>query len=113
MRAVLARGSIPLSSATMNTSGLELRPSRQPSTSRARETRRFLATKPGRLNLSSRQPTPPGWVEIQNVPFGPAWHSRRPQGRMPRIQRYIETCNESALVRKWSYAIHRGELLAA
>jgi transposase len=87
---------------------------------RSRETRRFLATKPGRFEFIFT-PTHASWLNWVEIFFSKmsrsVLHGIRVASKdelCDRIQRYIETCNECPLVPKWSYGIHRDqELLAA
>jgi transposase len=87
---------------------------------RSRETRRFLATKPGRFEFIFT-PTHASWLNWVEIFFSKMSRSVLRGIRVAskdelceRIQRYIETCNECPLVPKWSYGIHRDqELLAA
>jgi transposase len=87
---------------------------------RSRETRRFLATKPGRFEFVFT-PTHASWLNWVEIFFSKMSRSVLRGIRVAnkdelrdRIQRYIETCNECPLVPKWSYGIHRDqELLAA
>jgi transposase len=87
---------------------------------RSRETRRFLATKPGRFEFIFT-PTHASWLNWVEIFFSKMSRSVLRGIRVAskdelceRIQRYIETCNECPPVPKWSYGIHRDqELLAA
>jgi transposase len=87
---------------------------------RSRETRRFLATKPGRFEFIFT-PTHASWLNWVEIFFSKMSRSVLRGIRVAskdelcdRIQHYIETCNECPLVPKWSYGIHRDqELLAA
>jgi transposase len=87
---------------------------------RSRETRRFLATKPGRFEFVFT-PTHASWLNWVETYFSKMSRSVLRRIRVTskdelrdRIQRYIETCNECPLVPKWSYGIHRDqESLAA
>ena len=87
---------------------------------RSQETRRFLATKPGRFEFIFT-PTHASWLNWVEIFFSKMSRSVLRGIRVAskdelceRIQRYIETCNECPLVPKWSYGIHRDqELLAA
>jgi len=87
---------------------------------RSRETRRFLATKPGRFEFVFT-PTHASWLNWVETNFSKMSRSVLRRIRVTskdelrdRIQRYIETCNECPLVPKWSYGIHRDqEALAA
>jgi transposase len=87
---------------------------------RSRETRRFLAAKPGRFEFVFT-PTHASWLNWVEIYFFKMSRSVLRRIRVTskdelrdRIQRYIEICNECPLVPKWSYGIHRGqESLAA
>jgi transposase len=87
---------------------------------RSRETRRFLATKPGRFEFVFT-PTHASWLNWVEIYFSKMSRSVLRRIRVTskdelrdRIQRYIEICNECPLVPKWSYGIHRDqESLAA
>jgi transposase len=87
---------------------------------RSRETRRFLATKPGRFELVFT-PTHASWLNWVETYFSKMSRSVLRRIRViskeqlrDRIQRYIETGNECPLASKWSYCIHRDqESLAA
>ena len=87
---------------------------------RSRETRRFLAAKPGRFEFVFT-PTHASWLNWVEIYFSKMSRSVLRRIRVTskdelrdRIQRYIEICNECPLVPKWSYGIHRDqESLAA
>jgi transposase len=87
---------------------------------RSRETRRFLATKPARFEFVFT-PTHASWLNWVETFFSKMARSVLRRIRVTskdelrdRIRRYIETCNQSPQVPKWSYGIHRDqELLAA
>jgi transposase len=80
---------------------------------RSRETRRSLATKPGRFEFVFT-PTHASWLNWVETYFSKMSRSVLRRIRVTskdelrdRIQRYIETCNECPLGPKWSYGIHR------
>ena len=82
---------------------------------RSRETRRFLATKPGRFELVFT-PTHASWLNWVETYFSKMSRSVLRRIRVTskeelreRIQRYIEIGNECPLVPKWSYGIHRDQ----
>jgi transposase len=87
---------------------------------RSRETRRFLATKPGRFELVFT-PTHASWLNWIETFFSKMARSVLRRIRVTskdelrdRIRRYIEICNEAPILPKWSYGIHHDqELLAA
>jgi hypothetical protein len=87
---------------------------------RSRETQRFLASKPGRFELIFT-PTHASWLNWVETYFSKMARSVLRHIRVTskgelsdRMRRYIETCNQSPIVPKWSYGIHRDqELLAA
>ena len=80
---------------------------------RSRETRHFLASKPGRFELVFT-PTHASWLNYVETFFskaraiGAATHPGRQQGRNWLIairRRYIETCNAIPLFPIWRYGI--------
>jgi len=86
----------------------------------SRETRRFLATMPGRFELifTPKHASWLNWVEIffskmaRSVLRGMRVTSKAELA--DRIRRYIELCNKSKIVPKWSYGIsHNPQPLAA
>jgi transposase len=86
---------------------------------RSRETRRFLATKPGRFEFVFT-PTHASWLNWVETFFSKMARSVLRRIRVTsrdelrdRIRRYIETCNKCPLVPKWSYGIHRDQQLLA
>jgi transposase len=85
------------------------------SAQRSRETRRFLATKPGRFEFVFT-PTHASWLNWVEIYFSKMSRSVLRRIRVTskdelrdRIQRYIEICNECPLVPKWSFGIHRDQ----
>jgi transposase len=83
---------------------------------RSRETRRFLATKPGRFEFVFT-PTHASWLNWVETFFSKMSRSVLRRIRVTtkdelrdRMRRYIETCNESPTLPKWSYGIHRDQV---
>jgi transposase len=86
---------------------------------RSRETRCFLATKPGRFEFVFT-PTHASWLNWVEIFFSKMARSVLRRIRVTskdelrdRIRRYIETGNQFPLVPKWSYGIHRQQELHA
>jgi transposase len=84
---------------------------------RSRETRRFLATMPGRFEFVFT-PTHASWLNWVETYFSKMSRSVLRRIRVTskdelreRIGRYIEICNQSPVLPKWSYGIHREQEL--
>jgi transposase len=84
---------------------------------RSRETRRFLATMPGRFEFVFT-PTHASWLNWVETYFSKMSRSVLRRIRVTskdelrdRIRRYIEICNQSPVLPKWSYGIYREQEL--
>lgn len=82
---------------------------------RSRETRRFLASKPGRFKLVFT-PTHASWLNYVETFFSKLARSALRRIRVDskvelgdRIRRYIEVCNASPIVPNWRYGLSRDE----
>jgi transposase len=82
---------------------------------RSRETMRFLASKPGRFELVFT-PTHASWLNWVETFFSKTARSLLRRIRVSskaeladRIQRYIEICNISPVLPRWSYGINRDQ----